>query len=104
MSAPGEEGGLVLEALNEVVVEGLDASAGARSTAAAFHDHCGHLHQLHRRLAILQGLVQVQDLTSHDRHLLLKKVLVETWVLREQGMKFITHLLHKVHVRQLWQN
>jgi hypothetical protein len=45
-----------------------------------FNDDNRHLDQLQWTLPILEGLTQVQDLTAHHTHLILKQMSVETLV------------------------
>lgn len=66
-SPPGEEGPSALEALR------VGLAVGALRRPRRLHDHRRHLHQLQRRLGVLQGLAQVQDLEvkrSNSDHLI----------------------------------
>lgn len=62
--AEGEERPLALEGLRERVLHRLEFALLA---AAAFDQHGRHLHQLKRRLSLLQRLGQVQNLSGERR-------------------------------------
>ena len=79
-STPREEGRPLRKLLRKRIGRGGPLSIVAVGLLRAFHHHYGHLNQLYGRLLIADSLRQVQNLTSHHRHLLLKHLLVETLI------------------------
>ena len=106
-STPGEEGSLSLEGLSEGVADVAQHGrprGEAVDAATSLHHDSRHLDQVDRRLAFLQSLSQVQDLSSHDGHLPLKQVPIKASIRLEQVVQLSAQLLHEVHVRQEGQH
>merc|ERR1719228_946479 len=104
VSTPGEERRLLLEPLRERVPEIPEFLRGSNMTPRPLHEDTRHLDELQRTLAILEGLAQVENLSPHHAHLLLKHQSVEALVSLEQIEQVITDILDEVHVAELVQH